>query len=274
MSEKEKMGNAYVAGAGPARHMRPSRILRRIREGKVAGCLKLNTQDARVAEIMAMSGIDAIWLCMEHTPCNYKDIESQVRAAKLYDVDTIIRVPRGSYSDYIKGFEMDGTAIMVPHVMSLDDARQVVRMTKFPPIGRRAVDGGNPDGAFCRVELCEYLEFSNRERFVCYQIEDPEAAPYVEAIAELPGVDMVFLGPGDYSVAMGKPGQLNDPELVALRKRIAKAARAAGKMAGTVCGPTQIREYVDMGYNFLNVGGDVAALNIYSNEIAGIFRTL
>src|SRR5690606_25974546 len=123
--------------------MRPSRVLRTIAAGGVAKVLKLNTSDAKVAEIFAQSQPDAIWLCMEHTSASFEQIENQIRAAKIYDVDAVVRVGRGSYSDYIRCLEMDAAGLIVPHVMGADDARAVRDMTKFAPLGRRAVDGGN-----------------------------------------------------------------------------------------------------------------------------------
>ncbi len=255
-------------------HMRPSRVLRKLREGGIASCIKLNLLDPRGVEVVAMSGIDSIWLDTEHVPTNYADLEDQVRAAKVYDVDTIVRVPRGSYSDYIRGLEMDAAGIMAPHVMNLEDARNIVRMTKFPPLGKRAVDGGNADGAYCRVDFLEYLETANRERFVIYQIEDPEALPDLEAIAALPGVDMLLFGAGDFSVTVGKPGQTDDPEIAEVRARVARVARQAGKAAGVPAAPHRLKEMVDLGYNFICAGADVIALAEYADNIAAAFANL
>jgi 4-hydroxy-2-oxoheptanedioate aldolase len=251
--------------------MRPSRVLRTIREGKVARVLKLNTGDAKVAEIFAASQPDALWACQEHVSATTEQIEHQIRAAKLYDVDTIVRVARGSYSDYIRAFEMDATALMVPHVMNAEDARKVRDMTKFAPLGKRALDGGNNDAQFTRVGLADYLETANRERFACYQIEDPEALDHLEAIAEMDGVDCLFFGPGDYSLAIGVPGQLQHPDIKAVRKRIAEVARRHGKIAATVCGRAEIKDYADMGYNLLSVGADVVALAVYADEAMAAF---
>jgi 4-hydroxy-2-oxoheptanedioate aldolase len=251
--------------------MRPSRVLRKVREGKVARVLKLNTNDAKVAEILAQSQPDALWVCQEHVSGTFESIEHQIRAAKLYDVDTIVRVARGSYSDYIRAFEADATALMVPHVMTAEDARKVRDMTKFAPLGKRALDGGNNDAQFTRVGLADYLETANRERFACYQIEDPEAMDHLEAIAGMEGVDCLFFGPGDYSLAMGVPGQLQHPDIKAVRKRIAEVARKHGKIAATVCGRAEIKDYADMGYNLLSVGADVVALAVYADEAMAAF---
>ena len=268
------MSSYANAGNGGERvfRMRPSRVLRKVRDGKVASCLKVISSDARIIETMAACGVDAVWVCTEHTPANYENIEHQVRAAKCFDVDLVVRCPRGSYTDYIRGLEADAAAVMVPHVMGVDDAKAVVRMTKFPPLGRRACDGGNADGLYCRIPYTEYLEQANRERFVIHQIEDPEPLKELDAIAELPGVDMLFFGPGDYSTVMGKPGRIWDADIMAVAERVAQAARKAGKMAGTVAVPEKFRTLADMGYNFINLGGDVAALATYSNERMDAFR--
>lgn len=254
--------------------MRPSRVLRTIRAGKVAKVLKLNTPDPKVAEIFAQSQPDAIWLCMEHTAATWEQAENQVRAAKIYDVDSLLRVSRGSYNDYIRGFEMDAAGLIVPHVMNADDARMVRDFTKFRPVGRRALDGGNNDAQFTRVPLAEYLKASNDERFVCYQIEDPEAVEHLDAIAEQDGVDCLFYGPGDYSLALGFPGQLQHEEVRRVRKLVADAARRHGKIAATVCTKDQVHEYADMGYNMLSVGSDVGALVRFADEAMAAFRDL
>ena len=254
--------------------MRPSRVLRTIRAGRVARCLKLNTTDPRVAEIFASAQPDAVWACMEHVGAGWTEVEHQIRAARLHDVDLVLRVARGSYSDYVRGLEMDAAGLIVPHVMGPEDARAVRDMTKFAPVGRRALDGGNADAGFTRVGLADYLAQANAERIVFHQIEDPEAVPHIEEIAALDGVDALFFGPGDFSVALGIPGQIDHPEVEAVRRRVAEAARKAGKIAATVCGPGAIRRHADMGYNFLSVGADVIALVQYADAAMAAFEDL
>ena len=104
----------------------------------------------------------------------------------------MVRVPRGSYSDYIKPLEMDATGILVPHIMNLEDAKRVVHMTRFHPAGRRPVDGGNADGFYTGIDFPDYLKQANEQRFVILQIEDPEPLDDLKAIAELEGYDMLF----------------------------------------------------------------------------------
>ncbi len=250
-------------------HMRKSRVIRTIKEGKTAFSIKLNLADPRCAEIAAMSGgFDCIWIDMEHVPTDYSSVENIVRAAKIYDCDVLCRVARGSYSDLICPFEADCSGIMVPHLMSLEEAKKIVYYTKFAPIGRRPIDGGNADGKYCLVDGFDYIKEANEERFTIVQIEDPEPLPELEEICALPGIDMIFFGPADFSQGIGKTCQTGDEEVVNTRKLIAKTARKYGKMAGTVGSTANAQQLIDEGFNFINLGADVVGLGSYFGNIS------
>lgn len=240
--------------------MRPSRLLRKLRAGQIAHSVKLNLTDGRAAEIAGQCGADAVWLDLEHVPNSIHHVEDQIRAAKIYDCDALVRVERGSYSDLIRPLEMDAAAIMVPHVMSAADAQEIAWRTRFHPIGRRPLDGGNADGAYCGIPTAEYIAQANRERMVIVQIEDPEAMEEVEGISAVEGIDMIFFGPGDYSHAIGDPGNLSHPEVQAGYKRVAEVALKHGKFAGTVGPAAMLPSFVAMGYRYFNTGADVTAL--------------
>src|SRR6218665_2678721 len=128
-SEKMTEKQPYSATPATQHRMRPSRVLRTIAAGGVAKVLKLNTFDAKVAEIFAQAQPDALWLCQEHTSASREAIENQIRAAKIHDVDSLVRLARGSYSDYVRPLEANPTGLIVPHVMGAADARAVRDMT-------------------------------------------------------------------------------------------------------------------------------------------------
>ena len=237
--------------------------MRELRAGKAPTCFKLNLSDPRILELGGLAGVSAIWICNEHVSNDWFNLENQIRAAKLYDVDTIVRVEKGSYSDYIKPFESDATAIMVPHVRTAEEARHIVEMTRFHPLGRRPVDGGNPDGRYCQIPVAQYMAHSNSERLLIFQIESPEALENVEAIAAVPGYEMLLFGPGDFSHLLGKPGQITAPEVVAARKRVGAAARKHGKfaMASGMIAPRA--ELEAEGYGVFTLGADVLGLGQY-----------
>lgn len=247
--------------------MRKSRVLRKIRNGEVAVCTKLNLADPRVAELAAMSGFDCLWIDHEHVPMDFSSMENLIRAAKLYDCDIMTRVSRGGYSDLIRPLEADSAGIMVPHLMSLKEAKEIVYYTKFHPIGRRPLDGGNMDGKFCLVDGKEYMKQANEERFTCIQIEDPEPMEELDAICALPGIDMIFFGPADFSQGIGNPCDFNDERLLKARELVAKTARKYGKIAGTPGGTANFKMLKDMGFNFISIGADVVALSGYYEEL-------
>lgn len=252
--------------------LRRSRILSELRSGGCSTCLKLNLSDPRVVELCALSGVSAVWICNEHVGNDWFNLENQVRAAKLYDMDTIVRVEKGSYSDYVKPFEADATAIMVPHVRTAADAKDIVHMTRFHPLGRRAMDGGNVDGQYCQIPLGDYIHHSNSERMLIFQIESPEGLENADAIAAVPGFDALLFGPGDFSHLIGKPGEVNDPVVVAARKKVAATARKHGKFAmipGLLAPKSVLKEE---GYQFFTLGADVLGLAEYFQKKVTAFE--
>lgn len=252
--------------------MRDSRVLKKLRSGEAASCLKANLGDAQATEIAAMAGFDCLWIDREHLAQDWSVLNSQVWAAKAHDVDVMVRVPRGSYSGYIKPLEMDATGILVPHIMSVEDARQVVKWTRFHPVGLRPIDGGSADGAYTRMDFGEYLQRSNEQRFVVLQIEDPEALKELGGIAALEGYDMLFFGPGDFSQGIGAPGDWKNPKLIEARKLVAKAANDHGKFAATSGSIDSLEEFIDMGYQFVNIGADIVGLGNYCDNLINRFN--
>jgi 4-hydroxy-2-oxoheptanedioate aldolase len=245
---------------------RASRILKLLAEGQLPTVLKINLSDPRVIEIAGLCGVDAVWLCLEHVPNDWLSLEGQIRAARIHNIDTLVRVGRGSYSDYVRPFEADATGIIVPHVASEQEARQIVEWVRFHPVGKRALDGGNIDGQFCLVPMDEYLRHSNQERIVIFQIESPEALEQVEKIVAVPGFNGILFGPGDFSHRIGKAGQLDAPEVVAARKRVAAACLKHGKFAMTAGLIAPFPELVAEGYRVIGIGADVVAISSYVKQ--------
>ena len=252
--------------------MRESRILKLLRSGQPVNCFKVNVPDPVVSEIACLSGFDSVWLDQEHIGLDWASLASHIWATKSHDVDILVRVSRGSYSEYIKPLELDATGIMVPHIMSLQDAREVIKMTRFHPTGRRPMDGGNADGDYTNMDFKTYLKKANEERFVIFQIEDPEPLEELEAIAALDGYDMLFFGPGDFSQGIGAPGEWDHPAITDARKKIAETAHRHGKFAGTVGNTTNLQDLRSMGYQFISLGADVIGLSQYCKDLINVFH--
>jgi 4-hydroxy-2-oxoheptanedioate aldolase len=254
---------------------RKSIVLDKMRAGKRVLSFKLNFSCQNGPAIPALAGFDCLWICQEHVPTtDYSTMCAQINCARAYGMDTIVRVQKGCYSDYILPLEADAAGIMVPHLMSAAEARDIVRWTRYHPIGRRPLDGGNADGLYCRISPAEYTSFVNLNRMIIVQIEDPEPLAELDEICQVPGIDMIFFGPGDFSHSLGYVGELEHPEVERARRLIAETANKYGKFAGTVTGLDTMEQYYRMGYHFLNCGSDVGALNTYCDKIVSHFNNL
>jgi 4-hydroxy-2-oxoheptanedioate aldolase len=249
--------------------LRPSRVLRELRAGQNATILKLNLSDPRIIELAGLAGASAVWLCNEHVPNDWLNLEHQVRASKLYDMDAIVRVSKGSYSEYLKPFECDASGIMVPHVTSAEEARHIVDTVRCRPLGSKALDGGNMDGFFCQAPLADYVHHCNTEKFVILQIESPEALERIEEIAAVPGYDMLMFGAGDYSHRIGKLGQATHPEVVAARRKVASTALKHGKHVAVASLFGNQAEVAAEGTRVFTLGADVIEVgNAFRNMVA------
>ena len=248
--------------------MRRSRVLKKLRAGDTAFSFGSCMGSSRIVEIAAMSGFDCIWVENEHCGTDWSVIEQQIQVAKIYDVDTMVRVPRGSYSDYIKAFELDAAGIIVPHITSLEDAKNVVNITRFHPIGKRCIDGGYADACYGAVSTKDYIREANKERFIIVEIEDYHVMDDLDAICALEGIDAIMVGPGDYSHSLGIPGETAHPKVVDAQKRVLEAALAHGKHAFALNGnPENIHRLIDMGYRLFHLGADTVAIRQFCQNV-------
>ena len=246
---------------------RKNRIIEKLKADALVTSFKVNCTDSIPVEIACMCGVDCIWLDMEHCAADYNEIGKQILAAKAHGAEVIVRTPRGAYSNLTRPLELDASGVMVPHVMGYEDARQVVYYSKFHPIGRRPIDGGNADGKYGLLSVEDYIRYSNEEKLTIIQIEDIEALEQVEEIAKLDGIDMLFFGPADFSQSIGEPTNIGNERTLAAKRKVAEVARANGKFAGTVGDPSNVKQLYDMGYRFINLGADVDGLCMYFADV-------
>lgn len=212
--------------------------------------------DSELVELMASSGFDAVWICSEHKRFDPSVMHSLIQACRLGGADALVRVRPSQYADLLWLLEAGARGIMLPRVRHPDEVREVVAAMKFHPQGRRGADVVHADSNFGRVPLADYLAEANRETFLAVQIEEPEVVPHLDEIAALPGVDVLFVGPGDLSLGYGQPGAHAGPEVMKVVEAVGAACRRHGKCAGLPCAADQVAKYRALGYGFLNVISD------------------
>jgi 4-hydroxy-2-oxoheptanedioate aldolase len=173
-------------------------------------------------------------------------------------VDVLARPARWETMRMGRLLETGASGIMYPRCESAEEAREVIRWSKFHPQGERGFDGGSADNNFGSYPAGDYTKKANEETWITIQIESPSALPHVREIAETEGVDCIFFGPGDFSQLSGRPGQIKDPEVLEAAKQIAKETIAAGKVFGTLVFDMDHSKYMrDAGAQMLVHGADI-----------------
>ncbi len=254
--------------------MTESRCKRKFTAGQTVIIAKACYQDPELVELLASGGVDGIWICLEHRQISPDTLYSLIQACRLGRADAIIRIKPKSYTDIIHILEAGASGIMLPRVRHPDEIREVIEMIKFPPEGRRGCDIIHPDSDFGRGESTHYFSNANKELMLVVQIEEPEVIPYIDEIAAIPSVDVLFVGPGDLSLGLGHYGSVDSPAIMAVIEEVASACSRYGKTAGIPCGPERAATYHAMGYRFFNVFSDFRGIMAGLQQALAIVRKL
>jgi 4-hydroxy-2-oxoheptanedioate aldolase len=255
--------------------MRPSRIKAKLARSEPVLLVTLHLTDPSAFELTSLLGFDGIWMDLEHHGYSVETAQALMRAARVGTSDIMVRPAKGEFMRLGRMLEAGAQGILYPRCDDAQEARQAVTWSKFAPLGKRGFDGGNPDMPYCSMPMAEYLKAANEQTFVVIQIEDQHALENARAIAEVEGVDALFFGPADFSILSGIPGQFDHPMLGDAMRKIADAARRAGKHWGMPSGSLeQTRELLDLGARFICHGADIIMIKNGLEQIQGQFGPL
>src|SRR5262249_10880492 len=155
--------------------MRRSKILAKIRAGKIARVCSTGSPIAMYPALAAHFHYDGIWLDAEHRVWEPREIETMLARHHAADIDCLCRPCTKEKNALYRLLEDGAAGLMIPHVGSADEARALVRSIKFPPLGDRGYCGGGRDADFWVGAPSDYVEQANRETFLTVQIETPDA---------------------------------------------------------------------------------------------------
>ena len=255
--------------------MRPSVVKAKLAAGDPVLVVCLHFTDASLYEMTSLLGFDCIWMDLEHHGYTVETASNLMRAARVGGSDIMARPAKGEFMRMCRMLEMGAQGIMYPRCESAAEAAEVVKWAKFAPQGRRGVDGANADMPYLMMPVVDYIRTANERIFVVIQIEDAGAAANADEIAAVPGVDVLFLGPGDFSILGGFPGQMNHPAIEAAMQQVASAARRAGKHWGMPCFSVDHgRRLIEMGARFIAHGADIIMIKRALEQIQQQFGPL
>ena len=232
---------------------------RRLERGELAlGFGDHHLRGAAVGMLAAAAGYDWLFIDREHGAMSVQEATQISIAALGQGVTPIVRVCKDALFEGTRALDNGAMGVVVPHVDTAAEAREVAAAYRFPPVGHRSWGGPPFAYAMQAPAPAEAQAELNREILVACMVETPEAVRNAGEIAAVPGVDVLLIGTSDLTASMGIAGQIGHPDVRAAYEAVAEACRAAGKTLGMggVYDETHAAAYIKLGARFLLSGSD------------------
>lgn len=230
----------------------------RLRAGErlLGTILSLDAPEA--AEILASLGFDWLFIDAEHAPLDAARIRAILQAVGP-QLPCLVRLLSADEAHVKQALDVGASGVIAPMISSPEQAENLVRFAKYPPRGQRGVGLARAQGY--GKSFADYVRRANDELVVVVQIEQQSAVEQIEAIAAVPGIDACFVGPYDLSSSLGKPGAVNDPQVMAAIARVTAACQAAGVALGIFgINADALRPFLRQGYSLIAAGVDTGFL--------------
>ena len=240
--------------------MRSNPVKQRLQAGGHAfGAMIFEMFSPGMAQIASNAGAEFILYDMEHSGFGLGELKAQVACCRGLDIVPMVRVPTTQYHFVARALDAGAVGVMVPMVESVEQAREIVSFTRYPPRGRRGAGFGMAHDDYEGGSVADKIAALEARTLVIAQIETAKGAEAIDEIAAVDGIDVVWLGHFDLTNFMGIPGQFDHPRYLAAVEAIIAAARRHGKTAGFMAADeTWARDYVAKGFRMLAYGPDQA----------------
>lgn len=227
--------------------------------GRPAFGLWVTLDSPAITEIAVALGLDFVVIDAEHGHLDWKEIAEHLRATVRSDTVALVRIAELNAGLVKRTLDIGADGIVVPWVETAEQLRDAVRFARYPVEGIRGI-GAERATAWGQA-LSEHAAEANEHVFVVPIIETTRARDNLPALLEVPGVDLFWFGPADYSATAGHRGQWEGPGVAEAILRMKDAIRAAGKPCGVIgTSDANVRERLDQGFGALALGMDAGLL--------------
>ena len=252
-------------------------ILEKFRRGEPSLGIISHLLSAPAIEVLAYTGMDYVLIDLEHSPIGAEHAARLVGVAQGAGLAPMVRVDGIGRSPILKMLDAGAAGLVVPQLETVEQARKLVSYAKFPPLGNRGYcptrDGGWGSGSCYERGMDGYMAEANASTLLIPQCETAGCLEHIEEIAAVEGVDGIFIGPFDLSIALGIPGQFGDPLLTEGIERVRRACAAAGKLCIMYAGSGEAaKRYFDQGFPSVAAGLDIEVLKLAVRGIASAAR--
>jgi len=222
-------------------------------------------------EVTSGGGMDWLIIDMEHAPIDMFMMVRQLQATMENRTQPVVRIPWNDMVTVKRVLDAGAQSLLIPMIQTEQEARDAVAFTRYAPDGVRGSGGPTRASRFMRIK--DYAKKAASEICVLVQVETRLGIQNLEKIASVPGVDGVFLGPGDLSTDMGHLGNMNHPDVQKVLDEAILTIRKCGKAPGILTNDeVRARHYVDLGAQFITVGSDVSILARETERLASKYK--
>jgi 4-hydroxy-2-oxoheptanedioate aldolase len=247
----------------------------RLAAGDVA--LGLGIRFARtidIAKLAKVAGYDWLFIDLEHGAMSLDTACQIANAANDAGIAPMVRVPKGEFSMATRALDNGAMGIVIPHVDTTEEAFEIVRQLRLPPVGRRSLGPMGSQIGYATLPLAEAAVALDRTVMLVAMLETAEAVQNASAIAAVPGIDALLLGTNDLSAEYGLMGQLDHPQIRAAAQTMVSACKMSGKTPGVggIYDETLIGQFLDMGVTFVLAANDMGLLQASATNRAIAIR--
>lgn len=225
------------------------------------------TSDSNFVEATGLAGLDFIILDQEHGIISNEKLLDHVRAAKVSNLNSFVRVPYLSANHIGKALDSGAEGVMVPNISNEDEAKKAIQFAKFYPHGTRGVCRFVKAAKFGTQDKSEYFTSENNKTLIL-QVEGLEGIQNLDSILAVEGVDYIFIGPYDLSQALGLPGEVYHPHVLEEIEKIIITSKNKNKKIGIFTDTQEgLSKYKALGVDMIAYSVDI---NIYLNALKSI----
>jgi len=227
--------------------MRGNRVLKKLKAGEMAHVIGGHSNTANTIDFMGQFGFDGYWLEGEHGDITFDRIGDVSRACDLWDMASVMRVHANEAGMIGRTLDCGVSGLVVPHISSAEEAKRVVRASRFAPAGMR--------GMYCNrrgygTDNSEFIQKVNDEILVVVLIEEIDAVENLDEILAVDHIDIFFVAPGDLAQTMGYPGQMYLPEVKKVVSDTLDRIISSGRNAGSLAGDETFEAHAEIGVKF------------------------
>jgi 2-keto-3-deoxy-L-rhamnonate aldolase RhmA len=248
----------------------------KLARGEVVASMTVRfARSIEIAQIAKTAGFDTLYVDLEHNTLSIDDCCQICIFAQQIGITPLVRVPANTPEYICRVLDGGAMGVITPHVRSAAEARAMVELVKFPPLGQRSAGGALSHYQYRSFPMAETNAAMNDATSLVVMMETVAALDNVEEIIATEGVDMLLIGSNDLCAEMGITGQYDHPKLKAAFVRSIEAARKVGKyvgVGGLAARDDLMTQFVQMGARYVSTGTDLAFLIAASTQKAAFVR--